>query len=129
MSGSARSGGTGLGCAGSGVMGSIGRREVGRLDMRGSVGRLDHWVQVVDLRSITLGENPLCAPAIYIYERDSLSHIYIYERENPLCAPESYGNTQFAPRNVDIASMPCSKFSHPSCLYRHLSLRIAPLKL
>jgi hypothetical protein len=137
MSGSARSGGTGLGCAGSGVMGSIGRREVGRLDMRGSVGRLDHWVQVVDLRSITLGENPLCAP-------------------------ESYENTQFAPGNVDITSVPllyiyieripyvplkvmkilnlplemlislpcpCSKFSHPSCLYRHLSLRIAPLKL
>jgi hypothetical protein len=37
MSGSARSGGTGLGCAGLGVTGSIGRREVGRVARVGRV--------------------------------------------------------------------------------------------
>jgi hypothetical protein len=73
ISGSARSGGVGLGCAGSGVAGSIGWREVGwvawgrmggmgeagtrrvgRLSARDSIGRLDRWVQVMDLWSITL---------------------------------------------------------------------------
>jgi hypothetical protein len=37
MSGSARSCGTGLGCTGSGVTGSIGRHEVGRVAWEGRV--------------------------------------------------------------------------------------------
>jgi hypothetical protein len=49
MLGNARSGGAGLGYAG-----SIGQREVervaraGRAHARGSIGRLDHWVQVIN---------------------------------------------------------------------------------
>jgi hypothetical protein len=69
------SGGAGLGCVGLGVAGSVGRRVVGlvargraggvgttdargvgRLGVRGSVDRLDRWVQVMDLWSITLGD-------------------------------------------------------------------------
>jgi hypothetical protein len=59
MSGSARSGGTGLGCAGLGVTGSIGRREVGRVARgwtsgvggAGSVG----WTHGVRLVGWTVG--------------------------------------------------------------------------
>jgi hypothetical protein len=53
-----RSGSMGLGgwCRAGGRAGRANTRGVGRLSARGSVDRLDRWVQMMDLWSITLGD-------------------------------------------------------------------------